>query len=152
MKYAFVIFSVILITCGATDHNQDAAPRSHPIMGTWRLLKGTLIEHGDTTITDYTKNGSFIKIINDTHFAFLQHDASKGKDSTVFVAGGGPYDLKDSTYTEHLQYCSSPEWEGHDFAFTVRFNKDTLTQYGIEKVEKAGVNRINIETYVRVMK
>lgn len=121
------------------------------MIGTWKLLQGTLIEKGDTTVTDYTKGTSFIKIINDTHFAFLQHDLTKGKDSAAaFSAGGGSYTLRDSLYTEHLQYCNAREWEGHDFPFTVSFKNDTLTQYGIEKVESAGINRINMEKYVRI--
>jgi hypothetical protein len=96
-------------------------------------------------------NLSFIKIINETHFAFLQHNKGKGVDSVaVFVAGGGKYSLKDSTYTEHLEYCSAREWEGHDFTFTITINNDTLVQSGIEKVESEGINRINIEKYVRV--
>jgi hypothetical protein len=118
-------------------------------MGTWKLLTGTLIEKGDTTVTSYSGKVSFIKIINDSHFAFLQHDLNKGKDS-VFVAGGGPYSLKDSMYTEHLEYCSDRQWEGNDFSFIITLHNDTLTQRGIEKVEKAGIDRINTEKYVRV--
>ena len=121
------------------------------MQGTWRLLSGTLIEKGDTTVTDYSKNVSFIKIINPTHFSFLQHDLKKGKDSTaVFVAGGGRYSLKDSIYTEHLEYCSAREWEGNDFSFTVTIRNDTLTQSGTEKVAGTGINRVNIERYVRL--
>ena len=122
-----------------------------PLQGTWRLLTGTLIEKGDTAITDYTKNTSFIKIINDSHFAFFQHDLNNGKDSTlVFSSGAGKYSLQDATYTEHLEYCSAREWEGHDFTFTVEIHNDTLTQRGIEKIDSLGINRLNIERYVRV--
>jgi hypothetical protein len=136
------------MSCGA-ENREQVTPK--PLTGTWRLLKGTLIEKGDTTVTDYTRNVSFVKIINNTHFAFLQHDLKKGKDSAaVFVAGGGSYSVKDSVYTEHLEYCSAREWEGNDFTFTIAIKNDTLTQCGIEKVEGAGVNRINIEKYVRV--
>lgn len=114
---------------------------------------GTIIEKGDTTVTDYTKNKSFIKIINADHFAFLEHDLQKGKDSTTdFSAGGGPYSLNDSTYMEHLEYCSAREWEGNDFTFTIHIKDDTLTQQGVEKVEGTGINRINIEKYVRIKK
>ena len=140
-----------LLSCGAENRESAAKAVSKPVMGTWRLLSGTVIEKGDTSVTDYTRNVSFIKIINDTHFAFLQHDLNKGKDSTaVFVAGGGTYSLTDSLYSEHLQYCSAREWEGNDFTFTVAIKNDTLIQRGIEKVESAGVNRVNIEKYVRV--
>jgi hypothetical protein len=128
-------------------------PSQIPVAGTWKLITGMIIEKGDTVITDYTKNISFIKIINDTHFAFLQHDLNKGKDSAaVFVAGGGSYSLNDSLYTEHLEYCSARDWEGHDFPFTMNIINDTLIQSGIEKIESAGVNRVNIEKYIRVRK
>jgi hypothetical protein len=111
-------------------------------------MTGTLIENGDTTTTDYTSDLSFIKIINDSHFAFLQHSI-KG-DSTAFAAGGGRYNLKDSSYTEHLEYCSAKDWEGHDFNFTITIRNDTLVQSGVEKIEGSGVNRVNTEKYVRV--
>ena len=149
----FLFMGVILMSCGAADGNNETASPALPLTGTWQLLRGTVINNTDTTITDYTKNISFIKIINNTHFAFLQHDMNKGKDSTAsFVAGGGSYSLKDSLYTEHLEYCSDRNWEGNDFMFTVKINNDTLTQYGIEKVQTAGVNRLNIEKYLRVKK
>jgi hypothetical protein len=91
-----------------------------------------------------------MKVINDTHFAFLQHDLRKGKDSgAVFVAGGGSYSLKDSLYTEHLEYCSAREWEGNSFPLTIMLKGDTLIQSGIEKVESEGINRQNVELYVR---
>ena len=96
---------------------------------------------------------SFIKILNDTHFAFLKHDLNKGKDSSAaFGSGGGRYALTDSLYTEHLEYCSDREWEGNDFTFTITIKNDTLIQSGIEKVDKAGVNRLNIEMYTRLKK
>lgn len=64
------------------------------IMVTWKLYSATLIEKGDTTITDYSKNRSFIKIINNSHFSFIQHDVKQGKDSTAsFSSGAGTYEL-----------------------------------------------------------
>jgi hypothetical protein len=141
-----------LISCKPDATRTEAASSPKPIIGTWQLIKGTVIDKGDTIVTDYTKNKNitFVKIINDTHFAFLQHDVHKGKDSAVFVSGGGRYSLKDSTYTEHLEYCSARNWEGNDFAFTVSIKSDTLVQQGVEKVEASGINRINIEKYVKV--
>jgi hypothetical protein len=121
------------------------------IMGTWQLISGTLIEKNDTTVTDYTHGKSFIKVINATHFAFMGHDLNKGKDSTTFYSsGGGRYDLKDSAYTEHLEYCNDRQWEGNSFDFIVHINNDTLVQQGVEKIDSLGVNRVNIEKYVRL--
>ncbi|HEV7330527.1 MAG TPA: hypothetical protein VGN63_05755 [Flavisolibacter sp.] len=147
----FVLTTIVLLSC----KNQQPSDRSEgvqkPVIGTWKLLQATIIENGDTAVTDYTKNVSFIKIINETHFAFLQHDLARGKDSAAnFVAGGGRYSLKDSLYTEHLEYCSAREWEGHDFNFAITIQEDTLIQQGIERVESAGINRVNTEKYIRV--
>jgi hypothetical protein len=149
-RIEFILISFILVSCGKGTEDKTAKLTSNQINGTWQLVKAILIDKGDTTVTDYTKNISFIKVINETHFAFLQHDLNKGKDSAVFVAGGGTYSLKDSLYTEQLEYCSAREWEGNDFDFTIALRGDTLIQSGVEKVVSAGVNRINIEKYIKV--
>lgn len=152
VKITFVLFGAVLMACGTENGQNSLKAKSQPLIGTWQLVRGTVIEKGDTTVTDYTKNVSFIKIINNTHFAFLQHDLNKGNDSAVFVAGGGTYSLSDSLYTEHLQFCSARDWEGHNFTFIITINNDTLTQRGIEKVEDKGINRINIEKYIKLEK
>lgn len=148
---ALLLAASLLSACGSPEKARTPEEVPNKIEGTWKLLSGTLIEKGDTTVTDYTQKVSFIKVINDSHFAFLQHDLNKGKDSTAsFSAGGGAYTLKDSAYTEKLEYCSAREWEGNEFHFTISIHNDTLVQRGVEKVEAAGVERLNIEKYVRV--
>lgn len=149
-----LLIASIIISC-AEKKTETKIKKSAvlPIIGTWKLVTGTIIDKGDTMVTYYTKNVSFIKIINDTHFAFLQHDLNKGKDySVIFSSGGGTYSLKDSLYSEHLEYCNDREWEGHEFNFVIEIKDDTLVQRGIEIVESAKVNRVNIEKYVRVKK
>jgi len=146
-----LIILLVFISCNAATVNEESKQSILPIEGTWKLLSGTTIEKGDSTITDYTTNLRFIKIINKTHFAFFSHDINKGKDSAaVFSSGAGNYSLTDSTYTEHLEYCNDRQWEDNDFKFIVTINNDTLIQKGIEKIENIGVNRINIEKYVRL--
>lgn len=141
---AFLMFS-----CQKSEPQQTQI--ANPIEGTWQLISGTLIEKGDTTITDYTKGRSMIKVINKTHFAFLNHDLNKGQDSTAsFLAGGGPYKLVGDQYTEFLTYCSDRQWEGNEFHFTVKVENDTLIQSGVEKIEDIGVDRMNIEKYVKL--
>ena len=147
----FVVSLNLLFTACEGDVNLKVKSDQPSIVGTWKLYSATLIEKGDTVVTDYTKNLSFIKIINNSHFAFIQHDLKQGKDRTAtFGSGAGRYDLHDSTYTEHLEYCNDRQWEGHDFTFNITIKNDTLVQSGIEKIESAGINRINIEKYVRV--
>jgi hypothetical protein len=140
-------FSLIVLILASCQSNKV----SLPLAGTWQLISGTLIEKKDTVVTDYKKNKKFIKIINNSHFAFLSHDLSKGKDSaSFFSAGGGTYSLEGDSYTEHLEFCSDREWEHNDFRFTITINEDTLIQKGMENVEATGVNRLNIEKYTRV--
>jgi hypothetical protein len=143
------VLSILSFSCNNTTKKVNE--HEFDIEGTWQLISGTTVEKGDTTVTDYTKNQNMIKILNATHFSFLNHDLKKGKDSTtMFVAGGGRYTLAGDQYTEYLEYCSAREWEGNIFKFTITIEDDTLTQRGIEKVENIGVERLNIEKYTRV--
>lgn len=143
---------VLFAACQADVKNSETTTTALPIQGTWKLLTGTLIEKNDTTVTDYTKDKSFIKIINGDHFAFFLHDLTHGKDTVtkVYSSGGGTYTVKDTSYTEHLEYCDAREWEGHDFNFSFDIKNDTLTIKGIEKIDSIGVNRLNIERYTRM--
>jgi len=145
-KLLMIVLPSIIISCNQREQTVESKRLS--IQGTWKLLTGTIVEKGDTSITDYTKDRSFIKIINDSHFAFLLHTLRK--DTTDFSAGGGRYELKGNKYTEHLEYCNAKEWEGHDFSFTITINGDTLIQTGVEKIEAQGIDRINTEKYIRV--
>ena len=151
ISLAYTLITAVLISCSAPTEKSQSGKTITPLEGTWKLLTGTTIEKGDSTITNYTKGKAFIKIINNDHFAFLTHDLGKGKNAdSMFVAGGGGYSFHDSSYTEHLEYCNDRQWEGNDFSFTVSINNDTLIQKGIEKIDSLGVNRLNIEKYIRL--
>jgi Lipocalin-like domain len=148
---AAVLLVLALTACHSKPETHEPMQTPNPLIGTWELVSGTTIQGKDTTTTDYTKNRKFLKVINGTHFSFVGHDLSKGKDSLAFyTSGAGTYSLKDSAYTEHLQFCNDRAWEGNDFNFTIVIKNDSLTQTGIEKIEKINVNRLNIERYVRV--
>jgi uncharacterized protein YfeS len=129
----------------------QAYPLSYSLNGTWQLISGTMITKGVSSVTDYTKGQQMIKIINDSHFAFLSHDLNPPADSSNhFDAGGGSYTLTGDQYIEHLDYYKDRNWEGKTFTFTVTVQNDTLIQKGIEKVEKEGIDRIIIEKYIRL--
>jgi hypothetical protein len=146
-----LLFLLVLQSCESKQGTEKPAAPVNPLIGTWELISGTTIQGKDTTTTDYTKSKKFLKIINGSNFAFVGHDLNKGKDSLAFyTSGAGTYTLADSVYTEHLQFCSDRAWEGNDFNFTIVIRNDSLTQTGVEKIEKINVNRLNIERYVRV--
>ncbi len=146
----FILITTTLLSCHSANHHEQPVKISIPLEGTWRLISGTTIIKNDTTVTDYTRDQKMIKIINATHFAFLKHDLTHGKDSAIYESGAGKYTLEGNQYTEHLDFCNAREWEGHTFNFTVSINKDTLLQTGIEKLENLGVDRFIIEKYTRV--
>lgn len=146
-----ILIVALLLSCGTSPSNNASQKMNNDIEGTWKLISGTTITGNDTTVTDYTKYQSMIKIINKTHFAFLRHDLNMGKDSSaIYESGGGHYTLAGEQYTEYLDYCNHREWEGSSFQFTVSLKNDSLVQRGIEKVDKAGIDRVITETYARV--
>ncbi|HEX8016088.1 MAG TPA: hypothetical protein VF465_12710 [Flavobacterium sp.] len=143
-KVLFVIVLIIsMISC-------NSEKKQNSIQGTWRLISAETTEK-DSTFSTFNPKTKMIKIINDTHFAFFNHDLNNGKDSinAVFFGGGGKYTLKDSIYTENLEYFNNRQWENNKFEFVVKIQNDTLIQEGIEKLEKLGINRIITEKYVR---
>jgi hypothetical protein len=141
------ILSAACFSLYACSHSDTATGLR--LNGTWQLVSGMTITGKDTV--PYAGDFKMIKIINDTHFAFLRHDNHPPKDSSNhFDAGGGNYTLSGNQYTEHLDYYVDRNWEGKPFTFTVEMRNDTLVQTGIEKVDAAHIDHIIIEKYVRV--
>ena len=149
----FVVAAALLTSCGNNATTKTETPKEDklPIEGTWQLISGALTEKGNTVVTDYTKDQKAIKIINGDHFCFLVHDLTKGKGAKPnFSSGGGNYTLVGDKYTENLEFCNDRQWENNKFDFTITIKNDTLTQQGVEKIDSLGVNRVNVEKYVRV--
>src|SRR5665213_1433532 len=150
MKLTAFTLSIALFLTACQTKEEKAGTSSIHLNGTWQLVTGTTITIGVSAVTDYTKNQRMIKIINDTHFAFLKHALNTPKDSAnAFDAGGGRYTLKGDQYTEYLDFYSDKKWEGKSFNFTVSLKNDTLIQKGLEKVEGTGIDRIIIEKYLK---
>jgi hypothetical protein len=146
--FSLAIATSFFFSCDTKTKTDDQAV---DIKGTWQLITGTTITKGVSVVTDYTKNQQFLKIRNDTHFAFFTHNLNTPKDSTNhFDAGGGAYTLTGNKYTEHLDFYSDKNWEGKSFDFTITFKNDTLIQTGLEKVVKENINRTIIEKYIKV--
>lgn len=144
-------FTLALIALSFAFAGCETKPTGIPIIGTWELISATATEK-DSTFSTFNPKQKMIKIINSTHFAFLNHALSAENDSTAppFTAGGGSYTLVDSVYTENLEYFIDKAWENHKFEFVVQLHGDTLIQKGVEKLEKLGIDRIIVEKYRRV--
>ena len=136
----FLVLIVLLSFCNCSKNN------SKSIVGTWRMFYAESIEN-DSVIIKNLDSTSFIKIINDNHFAFFNQTLG---NQEVFYGGGGSYTLEGDKYTEVLNYTSVKSLRNHSFPFTVKIKGDTLIQSGIEFVKKANLNRKIIEKYIRV--
>ncbi len=146
-----LLMCALVLSCVNRNPGETSSESDSPIYGTWQLLTVETIEGGEVSIDKYTEGIKGIKMFNESHFSFFQHDLSQGKDSmAVFVSGGGTYTLVDGIYTENLEYCNFREYEDNSFTFEVVVQGDTLLLRGEEVVEEAGVNKYIIETYVRV--
>ena len=141
---SWVAATSLLYSC-ATKQNDT------PLVGTWELISATATEK-DSTYSTFDQNRKMIKLLNATHFAFLNHAVQPGSDTAAdrFSAGGGKYTLVDSVYTEELDYYVDKAWENNKFKFVIHINNDTLVQKGVEKVDKLGIDRVIIEKYRRV--
>jgi len=145
MKPYFGIIALLFVFCACEKQSTSS------LEGTWQLISATSTEK-DSTFSTFNPKVKMVKIINDSHFAFLSHDITGAKDSTraAYTAGGGTYTLKDSLYSENLEYFIDPQWENHKFEFVVKIQNDTLVQKGVEKLEKLGIDRVIVEKYVRL--
>lgn len=153
MKRTIPLIGLIVFLISCSNKAGHEGKTGSPIRGTWQLISVETIEGADTTLDLYTNGIKGIKMFNDTHFSFFQHDLTMGTDSTtaLFVSGGGPYTLVDGQYKEHLEYCNFREYENHSFEFQVAVKGDTLIQRGKEEVKAAGVDKYIIETYLRIL-
>jgi hypothetical protein len=143
----------LLITAFSCQSNKSEDGNSKATLsGTWQLISSKVIEKGDTAVTFAAKDQKMIKMFNDTHFAFFNHDLKKGADSATaaFSGGGGTYTLEGDQYKEHLEFCNFRGWENLDFTFTLTIKNDTLVQQGLEKIDSLNVDHIIIEEYVKL--
>src|ERR1700742_1523987 len=118
MKFNLLSALFLFACCLSLFACTQAAGGGIHLNGTWQLVSGMTITGKDTV--PYAGDFRMIKVINDTHFAFLRHDKNPPKDSANhFDGGGGQYTLTGNQYTEHLDYYADRNWEGKPFTFTV---------------------------------
>ncbi|WP_231491697.1 hypothetical protein [Pedobacter sp. Leaf170] len=148
-KFLILMTSILMFSCNDDADKMDKSKLN--IQGTWKLISGTITDNKSGKQRNYPMDFEMIKIINDTHFAFLKHSLNK-KDTLGFDAGGGSYKLSNDSYIEHLEYYNNKNWEGKHFDFKLALHGDTLIQTGIEKVEKEGIDRVIVEKYIKTKK
>jgi len=141
MKKAVLCLGLILISSCQQKEAQKAT-----IIGSWKLFYNQIKEAGTLQIKDVSKT-DFIKIINETHFSFI----NQPKDSLGdFYAGAGTYTFDGVNYIETLEFIAYKAIRNHQFHFNIEIKGDTLIQYGKEKVAAANIDREITEKYLRI--
>jgi hypothetical protein len=143
-----ILTLVIVLSCAkeSTSPNPLANSEKNAIEGSWKLVYADIKENDSVQIKDLSKT-DFIKIINDSHFAFFNQERGTSEN---FMGGAGTYTLKGSDYAETLDFINAPDYRGHVFPFKVEIKGDSLIQQGHEKIEAAGLDRYILEKYIRI--
>jgi len=135
-----VIIALITCVCCQSKSSKKA------IEGTWKMIYAET-KQGDSIQLKSLSNTDFIKVINSSHFAFINQDYEHVEN---FYSGGGTYTFQENQYVETLSYTSVELMRNHEFPFTVRISGDTLIQTGIEDIKAAGIKREITEKYIKV--
>jgi len=140
MKISVLVILVLTFFCCQQQ------PKTNPIVGTWKLVYAATNENDSITIKDLS-NTQFIKIINETHFAFFnqQNDGNEN-----YYSGAGTYTLTDNDYEETLSFTSVEAIKNHRFSFNIQIKEDSLIQSGVELIKEAGIDRTIVEKYIRI--
>lgn len=134
------------------------------ITGTWEI-ESAYIEIDGEKISTVDPSRKMIKIFSDRTFTFFSRDINrenfKGHTPTneeivraynSLDAGFGEYKLEGNKYTETIEYCTHPNYEGKTITFDISINNNKLFQQGRYPLVDLGLGDKDayiIETYIR---
>src|SRR5689334_2808757 len=102
MKRTLIIVIVVcaLAASVALPEEQEGKKTPGTHLGTWQL---TSYKYGtnQTSFTDFPANQRRIKLITESHFTWVEFDATTKK---VKGAAGGTYSLSGNAYTESMDF------------------------------------------------
>lgn len=111
------------------------------LIGEWRLVDAQMTIAGKTEKT-FDAQREMVKLFTEKHFSFYSKTANRTPYSAAVTdqerlvgsktldAGGGTYQLQGNTYTEHITYCTYPNYEGRSISFKLSLENNQLTQEG----------------------
>ena len=124
---AVLVLSLCLFAPACQSSSGVADNAASPLEGTWELVSGVYTTaEGVVTKVDASEVRS-MKVLNPTHFAFLTVSASDGK---FIRAGGGPYRVEGTRYSETVRYASAPSMVNQTYEFSYRIDGDTWHHAG----------------------
>jgi len=117
---AVCLFLSGFLNVGAQEERRE---KRNQLIGTWRLVS---TKYGETKEqTDYPATSMRVKIINPTHFAWMEIQSGSKK---VISSAGGKYTLAGHDYTELIDFVGDgmETYLGKAQKFTVRLEGEKL--------------------------
>lgn len=146
-RTALAITIVVGLCTGSCSKEMKEQEQSGSTLeGTWKMTYAEIRENDSVQVKDLSST-DFIKIINQSHFAFFNQERDTQEN---FTAGAGTYTFDGSEYIENLDFINFMDYRGHTFSFQVEIKGDSLIQQGHEKIEASGIDRYILEKYVRI--
>ena len=119
------------------------------LIGEWRLIDAQMTISGKTEKT-FDASREMVKLFTEKHFSFYSKTANRKaysaavtdlerlQGSKTLDAGGGRYELHDDIYTEHVTYCTYPNYEGKSISFKLSIRENNLIQEGDYPLKELG--------------
>ena len=140
-KLSLTIFAVVtqyLLLTNVSQANPDIE-----LKGQWKLISSELTI-GENAISLFDpKTHKMIKLFTHNHFAFVSKGPHRKKFASAspserekimafenFGGGGGSYSIAGNKYTENVEYCHFPNYEGMRFEFRLTMEGNKLIQQG----------------------
>lgn len=125
ISVAMLAIALLTISAGKAFNPQKD---SVSIKGTWQLVS---YKYGDaqSSFSDFPENIRRIKVINETHFIWVQFDTLSRR---VVSSAGGSYTVSGNTYTESLDYgLAMDPYLKQNHVYTVKVEGDMFFLSGL---------------------
>lgn len=125
------ILPIIFFDCTTrTSGGGMAGQGNNPLIGTWKLISSNNSSPEGEFFRLDSSNTRQMKILNPTHFMYIQERIS-GNDREFLSAAGGRYELKEGTYTELFDYASWEDYKDTEAVFTWRIDGNMWYHKGV---------------------
>lgn len=129
----FVLLLWLALGCGDKSSSfieeSDDYLQSQDLMGTAWKMDYSMEIHNDSSFRHVPKHWSRIKTFTKNRMVFTGYDFEKKEIAGI---GGGTYSLKDSMYTENIEFHHRSDFNGTKFNGKLYF--DSLYLYQLGKV------------------
>lgn len=126
----FLIAIVTMINFGCSKRTTSSLSDTNPLIGTWVLVSSNNTSaDGEYEILDRS-NTRQMKILNPTHFMFIQEHIGSGEKEFTSAAGG-TYEIDGNTYVENLDYASWEDYKDSNAVFTWRLEDGKWYHKGV---------------------